>query len=71
LFQLVRNCDALLVLGTSGVVFPVLFRANQNGTRLIGGHPTENAFSSAPDLYIILKTDIALPEIEKQRKALT
>ncbi len=69
--QLVRNCDAMLVLGTSGVVYPVAefpVQAKNNGARIIVVNPTENAFSSVSDLYIPLKAGIALPDIVKQLK---
>jgi len=43
-----------------------LFRPKKNGVRIIVVNSTNNAFSSVSDLYIPLKTSIALPEIEKQ-----
>ena len=73
-FQKVRNCDAMLVLGTSGAVYPVAefpVQAKNNGASIIVVNPTENAFSSVSDLYIPLKTGIALPEIVKQFNELT
>lgn len=68
-FQLVRNCDAMLVLGTSGVVYPVAdfpAQAKDNGARIIVVNPTENAFSQVSSVYIPLQTGIALPKIVEQ-----
>ncbi len=65
-FQLVRKCDAMLVLGTSGVVYPVAefpSQAKQNGAKIIVINPTENAFSHVSNLYIPMKTGVAMPDI--------
>lgn len=65
-FQLVRQCDAMLVLGTSGVVYPVAqfpSMAKEVGAAVIVINPTENAFAGVSDVYIPQKTGEALPAI--------
>jgi len=65
-FEVSGNCDVMLVLGTSGVVYPAAsfpLEAKRAGARVIVINPTENAFSSITDLYIPMKTGEALPAI--------
>lgn len=65
-FQEVRKCDLMLVLGTSGVVYPVAefpSQAKESGASVIVINPTENAFSHVSDVYIPLQTGIAIPRI--------
>lgn len=65
-FEVSGNCDVMLVLGTSGVVYPAAYfpvEAKKAGARIIVINPTENAFSSVSDLYIPMKTGEALPAI--------
>lgn len=65
-FEAARTCDVMLVLGTSGVVYPAAYlpaEAKQNGARIIVINPTANAFMRESDIYIPMKTGEALPGI--------
>ncbi len=65
-FQTAQNCDAMLVLGTSGVVYPAAYlpvEAKKAGASVIVINPKENAFAGVSDVYIPMKTGEALPEI--------
>lgn len=62
----VQECDTMMVLGTSGVVYPAAyfpFEAQKRGARVIVINPTENAFERVTDVYIPMKTGEALPLI--------
>jgi len=67
-----RECDAMLVLGTSGVVYPAAelpFEAKSRGADIIVVNPNENPFEEITDVYIPMKTGVALPAIvDKTRK---
>ena len=61
-----RTADVMLVLGTSGVVYPAAYfpvEAKKSGAMVIVINPTENAFTDISDVYIPMKTGEALPEI--------
>lgn len=63
--------DVMLVLGTSGVVYPAAsfpVEARNSGAKVIVINPTENGFSHCTDLYIPMKTGEALPIIVKKIK---
>ena len=65
-FEAVRNCDAMLALGTSGVVYPAAyfpFEAKQAGASVIVVNPNENPFYAVSDAYIPMKAGEALPQI--------
>ncbi|MBW1846560.1 MAG: NAD-dependent protein deacylase [Deltaproteobacteria bacterium] len=65
-FGISQNTDVMLVLGTSGNVYPAAYfpiEAKKAGARVIVINPTENAFSAVTDVYIPLKTGEALPAI--------
>lgn len=65
-FEAVERADMLLVLGTSGQVYPASAlpgRAKAAGAKVLNVNPTEDAFSHLTDIYIPEKTGIALPEI--------
>lgn len=65
-FEAVRTCDAMLALGTSGVVYPAAyfpFEAKQAGAGVIVVNPNENPFYAVSDAYIPMKAGQALPEI--------
>ncbi len=65
-FDAVRTCDAMLALGTSGVVYPAAyfpFEAKQAGAGVIVVNPNENPFYAVSDAYIPMKAGEALPEI--------
>lgn len=65
-FAAAHNCEAMLVLGTSGVVYPaaeIPFDAKRQGAGIIVINPSENPFSDITDVYIPMKTGEALPAI--------
>ncbi|PIE70775.1 MAG: hypothetical protein CSA22_06410 [Deltaproteobacteria bacterium] len=65
-FSAVGQCDLLMVLGTSGTVYPVAgfpSTAKQSGAKIVVINPMEDAFSHLSDLYLPLKTGEALPAI--------
>ncbi|MCP4756598.1 MAG: NAD-dependent protein deacylase [Proteobacteria bacterium] len=65
-FATSRNTDVMLVLGTSGVVYPAAYfpiEAKKAGADIVVVNPTENAFTQVTDIYIPLKTGEALPAI--------
>lgn len=72
-FSLARECDVMLVLGTSGVVYPAAelpYEAMRSGAKVIVINPHENAFFDISDVYIPMKTGEALPAIVEQVKKL-
>jgi len=65
-YKVSGECDTMLVLGTSGVVYPAAYfpmEARKKGAKIIVINPTENAFPSITDVYIPAKTGEALPAI--------
>ncbi len=65
-YQLAQSADLMLVLGTSGVVYPAADlpgQAKARGAVVIEINPAENAFASMTDVYIPLKAGEALKEI--------
>jgi NAD-dependent deacetylase len=65
-FSASLNADVMLVLGTSGVVYPAAsfpIEAKNAGARVIVINPTENGFQNYSDVYIPMKTGEALPII--------
>ncbi len=65
-FNAAHYCETMLVLGTSGVVYPAAelpFNAKRNGADIIVINPNENAFTDITDVYIPMKTGEALPAI--------
>lgn len=65
-FDEAEKSDAMLVLGTSGVVYPAAYfpiKAKQAGARIILINPNENPFPGQTDVYIPLKTGEAMPAI--------
>ncbi len=65
-FDAVRNCQVMMALGTSGVVYPAAyfpFEAKQAGAAVIVVNPKENPFYAVSDAYIPLKAGAALPAI--------
>jgi len=65
-FGIAQSTDVMLVLGTSGNVYPAAYfpvEAKKSGARVIVINPTENPFSAVSDVYIPLKTGAALPAI--------
>lgn len=65
-FAAARNCDVMLAIGTSGVVYPAAhlpFDAKDAGARVIVVNPHENAFSSISDAYIPMNAGKAMPKL--------
>ncbi len=60
------NCSAMLVLGTSGVVYPAAAlpqKAKEAGARVIEINPGDSVYSGIADVQIPEKTGRVLPEI--------
>ena len=71
-FGIAQRTDVMLVLGTSGNVYPAAYfpiEAKKAGARIIVINPTENAFTAVTDVYIPMKTGEALPAIVGKIKA--
>lgn len=65
-FNTAAQCDAMLVLGTSGTVYPAALlplEAKKAGARIIVINPREDAFRDLSDVYIPQKSGEALPSI--------
>lgn len=65
-FHEAASCDTMLVLGTSGVVYPaagVPVEAKRKGAKVIEINPTTNAFGGITDVYIKSKNGDAMPKI--------
>ncbi len=65
-FQEASQCDVMLVLGTSGVVYPAAslpFEARNRGARIIEINPTDNYFSGITDVFIKEKNGVAMPRL--------
>jgi len=66
-----RSCDVMLVLGTSGVVYPAALvprEAKTAGAKLIEVNPTENAYASMTDVFIQERSAAALPMVIEEVK---
>ncbi len=65
-FKEAESCEVMLVLGTSGVVFPAAAlpeRAKSAGATVIEINPGLSSYRSISDLHIQSKTGEALPLI--------
>ncbi len=65
-FAAAHDCDLMLVLGTSGMVYPaaeIPFDAKRRGSDIIVINPNENAFEDITDVYLPMKTGEAIPAI--------
>lgn len=63
-FNIANGADIVIILGTSGVVYPaadIPFQAQKSGAKIIEINPIENAFAGITDIYIPQKSGIALP----------
>ena len=70
-FGIAQSTDVMLVLGTSGNVYPAAYfpvEAKKSGARIIVINPTENSFKTVTDVYIPMKTGEALPAIVERSK---
>lgn len=60
------QCDVILVLGTSGSVYPASYlpvEAKRHGATVVVINPNEDSYSNISDMYLPLKTGEALPQI--------
>ncbi len=65
-YRAAQDSDVMLVLGTSGVVYPAAelpLVARKAGATLIEINPGENSFARGADIYLPMKTGDALPAI--------
>jgi len=65
------RCDLMLIMGTSGVVYPAAMfpvLAKRNGAKLIEINPKESALTSKCDLFLPGKTGEILPMIVENIK---
>jgi len=65
-FAAARNCDAMLAIGTSGVVYPAAylpFEAKDAGAPVIVVNPNENPFARVCDAYIPMNAGTAMPKL--------
>ncbi len=69
--QEASTCDAMLILGTSGVVYPAASLpryAREAGAKIIDINPREHPFADISDVVISEKTGAALPRILEEVK---
>lgn len=62
----VRCADVLVIVGTSGVVYPaagLVDQAEQKGVPFIEINPNKSPFSDRAQLFLPLPAAVALPEI--------
>jgi len=65
-FQTAESCDLMLVLGTSGVVYPaasIPYQAYENRARIIEINPTDNYYHSISEVYISSPSGQAMPKL--------
>jgi len=65
-FEEAARCDVMLVLGTSGSVYPASYlpvEAKRHGSTIVVINPHEDSYSNISDLYLPMKTGEALPQI--------
>ncbi len=67
-YHAARTCDAMLVLGTSGTVFPAAalpYEARRGDAPVIVINPRENPFEEITDVYLPMKFGVAMSAIMK------
>ena len=72
-FNEARKADVVIVLGTSGVVWPaagVPYEAKKNGARVVEINPNENAFRDISDVYVRGLSGEVMPKIVERIKTL-
>ncbi|MDZ7832753.1 MAG: Sir2 family NAD-dependent protein deacetylase [Desulfobacterales bacterium] len=72
-FDAARQCDAMLAIGTSGVVYPAAylpFEAKDAGAPVIVVNPNENPFSRVSDAYIPMNAGTAMPKLVEAVRAI-
>lgn len=65
-FRAASTTDVMLVLGTSGVVYPaaaIPHQAQQAGAKIIEINPSENCYSAITDIFIKEQNGTAMPKI--------
>ncbi len=65
-FQSAGSCDLMLVIGTSGVVYPAAalpYQAFENRAKIIEINPTGNYYSSISEIYIPAPAGEAMPKL--------
>jgi len=65
-FRAASSTDVMLVLGTSGVVYPaaaIPHQAQQAGAKIIEINPSENCYSAITDVFIKEQNGAAMPKI--------
>ncbi len=65
-FAAAESCDLMLVLGTSGVVYPaaaIPYQARENRAQIIEINPTDNYYGSISEVYISAPSGQALPKL--------
>ena len=70
-FLSAQSADLMLILGTSGVVYPAAdlpHQAKSRGAKIIEINPVENAFAHITDIYIPLKAGEGLSQIVNRYK---
>ncbi len=68
-FKASSECEVMIVLGTSGVVYPAAAmpqQARQAGAEIIEINPNDNSFAALTDLYIKEPTGEAMPKIMEE-----
>jgi NAD-dependent deacetylase len=73
-FQLAGSCEVMLVLGTSGVVYPAAampHHAHEAGAKLIEINPHENSFGRISEVYIDEPSGEAMPKVMDKLRKLT
>ena len=64
-------CDVMIVLGTSGVVYPAAalpHEAAQHGAKIIEINPTENCFHAITDVYLRETAAVGMPRLLEKVK---
>jgi NAD-dependent deacetylase len=71
-FQASVSCDLMIILGTSGKVYPCArlpYEARKRNAKIIEINPTENAFSDITDVFIMAKAGEGMAMlVEETRK---
>jgi NAD-dependent deacetylase len=72
-FKAVAEAQVVLVMGTSGVVYPaaaIPHQARQAGAKIIEINPTENSYAAVTDVYIAEASAVAMPKVMEELKKL-
>ena len=72
-FRLATTCEVMVVLGTSGVVYPAAalpHQAHEAGARIIEVNPHENSFGRITEVYIDEPSGEAMPKVMERVRRL-